>query len=178
MQQATATRFKGKRPSQGDVLAGIEWVKSFSISGGDVAIDTIMFPRSIVLSQDCDLENLGILSVLLAPLYVAEQFFEGSHLSLIDIKPLQIPDSRSYRNAIRNNEIHRYHYLEFSTGLLLPKLIVDFKHFVSVSFETTYDAWNNRYLCSICTPFRECISHRFSAYLSRTGTPLYCRALQ
>lgn len=176
----TTTRIRGERLRQGDVVANIEWVRSFCFAGGDIIVSTITFPRAVVLSQDCDLVNHSsqLMSVLLVPLYVKEHFVVAEHLSEISVEGpgKDVFKSKTYLKAMENNEVQRFHYLELHPSSTVPDSMIDFLQYFTVSYDVASQAWKLGYICSVCSPFRESITQRFTSYISRTAVPLYCRA--
>ena len=71
---------------------------------------------------------------------------------------------------IMNNEDPRFHFLHFEDGFELPDMVIDFKHFYTVSTEYLYRNINNR-VCSLSELYREKISQRFAYFISRIGLP-------
>ena len=70
---------------------------------------------------------------------------------------------------VMDNEIPRFHYLKFPDNDI-PELIIDFKHFFTVSRSVIYSQIYKR-LCSLDDLFREKINQRFSYFISRIGLP-------
>jgi hypothetical protein len=68
-----------------------------------------------------------------------------------------------------DNEIPRYHYLNFSENDM-PELIVDFKHFFTINRDLLYKNIDSK-LCSLDDLFKEKLSQRFSQFISRIGLP-------
>jgi hypothetical protein len=90
---------KNIRIQQGDIIRDVDYVESITEESGNIEIVKIRFPLIIVLTQDCDLQqdfnfrygsgnknnhDKFMISVLVAPLYNADQFFEGNHLDLLN----------------------------------------------------------------------------------------------
>ena len=176
-----------ERAQQGDIFSDIPFLESATEEAGEISVARIFFPWVVILSQECDLEqdmkcrSLGdeseshdkyLLTVLVAPLYVAEHVFAGSHWELLGRKMQRIKDSRTRMNLIIQNEIPRYHYLECGGDSQLASSVVDFKHYFAVSTETM-DRWRKQghYVCSLRPFFRERITQRFADFLSRIGLP-------
>ncbi|EMG37382.1 hypothetical protein PCS_01895 [Desulfocurvibacter africanus PCS] len=176
------------RICQGDIFKNVETIESAKEESGILTINKLIFPYVYVLTQDCDLlqdfdnkekcKNGGkdnqdkyLISVLVAPIYNAEHFISGTHLSELGIKSRPIDWKRSEGNNIRNNEVSRYHYLEFSKNVEIVNSIIDFKHYFSVHTETLLSEKSDKYICTVDVLYRENISHRFSSYLSRIGLP-------
>ena len=70
-----------------------------------------------------------------------------------------------------NNEIPRYHYIEFPTNVDIVNSFIDFKHYFTVNVEYIKQIKSAHYVCTISPVFRENICQRFSNYLSRIGLP-------
>lgn len=56
------------------------------------------------------------------------------------------------------------------SGIQVPNLVIDFKHYYTVSREKMYNNLNN-YFVSSKPLFREQLSQRFAYYLNRIGLP-------
>ncbi len=82
---------------------------------------------------------------------------------------MEFYNSAEKKKITQNNNI-RYHYIEFSKDILLPPLVIDFKHYFTVSLGNLEEQLTNR-IYSIDPLFRESISNRFAHYLSRIGLP-------
>ena len=141
-----------------------------------------MNPRC--LNQECDLESdykqkddkhsdANLLHLAIAPAFNFKQFLSGSHWGGIfeNNKAQKITDTTIKK--IIDNEIPRYHYLNFYEKDM-PELIIDFKHFFTINKEVLYRKMNNR-ICSMDNLFKEKINQRFSYYISRIGLPEYQR---
>ena len=176
-----------ERINQGDIYKDIWWLDKINDPSDDGFLDVsiIEFPYVFVLSQDCDLDRDEInridskpektydkylISVLVAPIYVAEHIFTGTHLEYLEMSSNNSFSSKQ-KEQIRKNQVPRYHYLEFDSSIELAPSIIDFKHYFSVN--TDYIRYNltEKYLCSVSKLFRERICQRFSNYLSRIGLP-------
>lgn len=179
----------GTRLSQGDIFSDVE----FPISAhrldekGDEVIEetTIEFPYVILMTQDCDLEqdyfnriqgkktqDKYLHSVLVCPAYLAEQFKKGDHLADLEIK-MESWNSDRY-GLIAGNQNPRFHFLVIDQSMHTPNLIIDFKHYYTISRDDLYSIAKTNYLCTLNQLFREQLSQRFSQYLSRVGTPELC----
>jgi len=167
-------------------LADVEHIESVGHTGGYIEVSKTVFPRIIVLTQDCDLEqdfrfrrsdppksthDKFLVSVLVAPLYTAEHVFAGEHLSLLNLKMAPIAKTATPGKTLMQNETPRYHYLPFSDASRLPPLIVDFKHYFSVNVEYLNALKPKAFICKVSELFRESISQRFANYLCRIGLP-------
>lgn len=179
---------KGTRIHQGDIFKYVPFYESYIEKGGGFELTVLEFPTAIVLTQECDLEQNArerecfqesnvephrmhdkfLVSLLCAPVYNAEQFFSGTHLSELDIKcERKTSDQRKY---IKSNREPRYHYIELDGDTELVPSVIDFKHYFSVSLLYLESGIHNR-ICSIKPIFRESISQRFANFLSRIGLP-------
>lgn len=180
------------RLSQGDIYRSVRIVEGSYPDG----LRETTFGYSVLLSQDCDLEqdwnasvSLTALSeddlderqktedkvlrhVILAPCYVEEAFREGQHLAG---REMQKWSSRQMENLIRPNKHIRYHHMPGESGLLEQALVVDFKHYFSVERDQFYEYAKQRaefeYVCSVAVLYREALSKRFGDYLARIGFP-------
>lgn len=182
---------KTSRIRQGDIYKDIELIEYIKERKGDLEISKILFPYIIVLTQECDLEqdfynrkpltrkgepqkdqDKQLMSVLVAPFFNVEQFKVGKHFEDIELKMNKdIKWDRTEGTKIRNNEIPRYHYLEFPGNVSIPLSIIDFKHFFSVNIMELNKIRSKNFICSVSQLFREEISQRFAYYLSRIGLP-------
>jgi len=87
---------KTGRLNQGDVFQHVDYLEYFQDKNGELSISKIQFPYVMILTQDCDLQHdynvrwaktkykdhdKRLLSVIVAPLYVADHVFNGEHLS-------------------------------------------------------------------------------------------------
>ena len=100
------------------------------------------------MTQDCDLaqdykfrwsradtknEDKWLLSVLVAPLYNVEHVYSGEHLTDIGMRMGLVNRRRTQGQYLRNNEIPRYHYIEFPDNVPIVPSVIDFKHYFSVN---------------------------------------------
>jgi hypothetical protein len=172
--------------SQGDIFRDIEMVEWIRDDAVEIVVSRIVFPLVIVLTQDCDLdqdytsrwshkktatEDKKIFSVLVSPLYNAEQVYQGKHLEDLGQAMQVISKNRTPGKTLRNNETPRYHYLEFPDHVPIVESVVDFKHYFSVNVETLKRLKRTRFVCKVGELYREDISQRFASYLSRIGLP-------
>lgn len=178
---------------QGDIIKDIEFIESIDEKDGNLEIRKIIFPLVIVLSQDCDLNqdydfrygkykekqnhDKYLISVLVAPLYNIDHFTEGKHLELLGRTAQTITKfnkkkkpTTQYKNLL-DNEIHRYHYLDFDDDVPIVPSIVDFKHYFTVNVEYLKKHKKQNFVCSVSSLYRERISQRFSYFLGRIGLP-------
>lgn len=177
---ARKTKKIPERLSQGDIFQDIEILENIEVDKSIVTVQKISFPFVVCLNQECDLEtdfrnndqvlcDNNLLHIAIAPAFIFEQFLSGTHCGEIfsNNKPQKRTDT-TIRKII-DNEIPRYHYLNFPDKDT-PALIIDFKHFFTVYKKVMYDQINKRF-CSIDDLFREKINQRFSYYISRIGLP-------
>ena len=177
-----------ERIRQGDIYRNIEYIEYAIEKMGIVDISKIDFPLIIILTQDCDLQqdytfrfpgearasqDKYLISVLVAPLYNAEQFYLGDHLSELGLKMAGF-ESRSKKSAnksLKNNEVPRYHYLDFPDNIPIVPSVIDFKHYFSVNIEQLTAIKDKNFVCKVSQLYREDISQRFASFLSRIGLP-------
>jgi len=172
-----------KRICQGDIFRDFEYIEFVSNNKKTGIGIKKIFPYLLVLSQDCDLESdhknhmecednqdKYLISILVCPGYSADALREGNHLKEYSLKMNTINSERW--NNIKNNQNSRYHFLRGVQELQIPNLVVDFKHYYTISRDMLYENFKDYYLGSINELFREAISQRFANYLSRIGLPL------
>ncbi len=174
------------RVCQGDILRDIEFVEYFSEKDGFLELSRITFPYVIVLTQDCELEqdyrvrwsrkgtqndDKRLLSILVAPLYNVEHVYAGEHLSGLDMTMRSIRKNKTDGRNLRNNDTPRYHYIEFPSSVQLAASVVDFKHYFSVNIEYLKKMKQTNFVCKVAEIYREAVSQRFSAFLSRIALP-------
>jgi len=179
-----------ERVSQGDIYKNIEFIESITEADGIIEINKIIFPYVIVLTQDCDLaqdftfrsedsktDDKLILSVLVAPIYNAELFFIGEHLSELGRTMQEIniyKKGKKLTTDAKNlfqNDTPRYHYLEFKRDLDMVPSVIDFKHYFSLNLNYLYEIRKTNFVFKISELYREDISQRFASFLSRIGLP-------
>lgn len=172
------------RISQGDIFQDITVIENVKVNGAEMELKTITFPYVICLNQDCDLNsdkrekdnnpngnrNCRLLHLIVAPLFVFASFVEGNHWGdIFDPEPA-INMKRTVGKKITNNEDPRYHYLHFNSESKMPDMVIDFKHFFTISTEQLYDNLDKR-VCSVEELYREKICQRFAFFQSRIGLP-------
>lgn len=168
------------RICQGDIFKDIEVIEHLEPFDSKLRVQKLWFPYVICLNQECDLESDfqlsaaknsdgNLLHLAIAPMFIFEQFLNGSHWG--DIFTHNKPQRRGDTsiNKITSNEIPRYHYIKFLEPDM-PEFIVDFKHFFTVNRNLLYAQLDKR-VTSIEDLFKEKISQRFSYYISRIGLP-------
>lgn len=180
------TKGKTSRLSQGDIIRNVDYIESICERNGSLKISKIRFPLVIVLTQDCDLAqdykyryseeshnsyDKLMFSVLVAPLYNADHFFQGEHLSLLDYKIQPINRKKTPGDFIIKNDNPRFHYLEFDPDIPIVQSVIDFKHYFSVNLEYLKKKKKKDFVCKVSELYREQITLRFSNFLSRIGLP-------
>lgn len=172
------------RVCQGDILRDIEYLESMREVEGEIEIRKIIYPYAIVLTQDCDLaqdytfrheeketKDKLIVSVLMAPMHNAEHVFVGEHLNELGITSQRIKKNGSHGKLIMQNQLPRYHYLAFPDDVPIVPLIIDFKHYFSAPVPYLNSIKGSNFECKVSDLFREDVSQRFAAFLSRIGLP-------
>lgn len=173
------------RVVQGDVYRDVEYLQSALEEEGIIEVKSVVFPLVVVLTQDCDLEHdflsraVGntqgndktLISVLVAPMYNAEHFHLGEHLSELGLQREKINWGRGEGKLLRNNERARFHYLEFPNKVDIVPSVIDFKHYFSVSVEYLAEAKKGQFVCRLAPLDREGVCHRFAGFLSRIAIP-------
>src|SRR3990170_8836923 len=96
---------KEARISQGDIYKDVEFIEYAIEREGVIEISKIVFPFVVVLTQDCDLNqdytvrwarkdtpnhDKKLFSVIVAPLYNSEHFYNGKHLSELSMSMAEI----------------------------------------------------------------------------------------
>jgi hypothetical protein len=166
------------RICQGDIFTNIEIIENINIIGSKVQLKKINFPYVVCLNQECDLESdfksksnkdNKLLHIAIAPAFNFAEFLGGNHWGeIFDINSTsKRKDTKT--GLIIDNEIPRFHYLNFPENDM-PELVIDFKHFFTVNRDNFYSQINNR-LCSLEDLFKEKLSQRFSQFISRIGLP-------
>jgi hypothetical protein len=176
------------RISQGNIYRDVDFIEYVVEKGGYVEISRIIFPLVVVLTQDCDLEqdfqfrhgrprakiktqDKLLLSVLVAPLYNAEHFYLGEHLSELGMQMQTINWNRSAGDIIKNNQNPRYHYVEFPDDTPIVASVIDFKHYFSVNIIYLKKEKKRDFVCRLPPLYREKLSQRYASFLARIGLP-------
>lgn len=177
-----------ERVSQGDLIKDVEFIEYAIEKNGNIEVSKINFPLIIVLTQDCDLnedhklrksdppkstQGKQLMSILVAPIYNVEHFYDGKHLSEIglNMKPFENRPKKTKNKLFIDNEIPRYHNLRFPDDVPLVESVIDFKHYFSVNVLYIEKLKKTNFVGKVSELYREDISHRFSAFLSRIGLP-------
>lgn len=177
---------KDSRLSQGDIIRDVEYIEYVSEKSGNLVVSKIIFPLIIVLTQDCDLaqdykfrwshsdiktNDKWLLSVLVAPIYNIEHVYTGEHLSDINMKMEPINRNKTPGKNLRHNETPRYHYIEFPNEIPIVPSVIDYKHYFSVNVVYLKKLKKENFVCKLADLYKEDVSQRFSAFLSRIGVP-------
>jgi hypothetical protein len=173
-----------QRLCQGDIFRDVEYFEHVTENDGILEVRKILFPYALVLTQDCDLaqdhtfrttpretQDKWLISALLAPMYNAEHFFAGEHLLDIGIRSQPINKKGRDGHLLISNQTPRYHYLTFPPEIPLSPAIIDFKHYFAAPTPYLATRRDTHRVCTIGTLYREDISQRFAAFLSRIGLP-------
>jgi len=165
-------KHSGKRICQGDIFRDFEYIEFVSNNKKIGTGIKKIFPYLLVLSQDCDLESdhknhieckdnqdKYLISILVCPGYSAEALREGNHLKEYGLKMNRIDSDRW--KIIKNNQNPRYHFLRGVQELQIPNLVVDFKHYYTISRDMLYENFKDYYLSSINELFRSKIYQLF-----------------
>lgn len=180
---ARTKQTKGSRINQCDIFHDIDIVECITEGTEGVSVSCIRFPLMICLNQDCDLnsderdklkedsnKDCRLLHLIVAPLFNFDEFKDGQHWGDIFQTGQKYNPNKTDGKKIMNNEDPRFHFLHFEDGFELPDMVIDFKHFYTVSTEYLYRNINNR-VCSLSELYREKISQRFAYFISRIGLP-------
>lgn len=163
---------------QGDILKDLSFVVGDKARSVDM--DSIYLKYAVVLSQDCDVEqdykgravngdnDKYIRSILVCPAFDLEEFSPGNHF---DGWKMEVFNDKKIKKLKNNDEYKRYHFLPQSIELLIPDLVLDFKHYFTLPRDFLYRKKKEIYLASLSELFREELSQRFSNYVSRIGLP-------
>lgn len=179
------------RPYQGSVYHDVSvslLIPSEDVGGLDLKKLTLEY--AVVMTQDCDLEkdhtnrsklaeaeeeegdhDKCLPSILVCPGSPSLRFKEGSHLEPLGLR--MKPKSRKELDKIQHNRTLRYHFLSQEPTLLVPDLVIDFKHIFTVSTDLLREryAGKKHHIARLKCPYREDLSQRFAAFLSRVGLP-------
>lgn len=164
----------------------MECIEYAIVKSGNIEVSKITFPLVIVLTQDCDLQqdhtfrnpkmpkltqDKWLLSVLVAPLYNVEHLYTGEHLAELNMKMTTIDRKSTQGKNLVQNETPRYHYLAFPNETPIPPSVIDFKHYFAVNVLYLKKLKRKNFVCQVSDLYREDISQRFAAFLSRIGLP-------
>jgi hypothetical protein len=104
-------------------------------------------------------------------MYNAEHVFQGTHLHDLELKMAEINKRKSPGEMLMQNEKPRYHYISFPPEVSIVPMVVDFKHYFSVSANYVRKVRSKAFVCRLGELYREDLSQRFAAYLARIGLP-------
>ena len=160
---AKIKKTEGNRINQCDIFHDIDIVECITEGADGVSVSYIRFPLMICLNQDCDLnsderdklkensnKDCRLLHLIVAPLFNFDVFKDGQHWGDIFQTGQKYNPNRTDGKKIM--------------------MVIDFKHFYTVSTEYLYRNINNR-VCSLSELYREKISQRFAYFISRIGLP-------
>ena len=163
---------------QGDIFRNVTLFRNIQENKENVLIDEVKFEYVVVLSQTCDLARIydknpnSILSVLVAPLFLLDEFKNGKYLDFVGIVTQEIKKDKSLQPFI-NNEKPRFYVISLDNKTKIENsindsFIIDFKYF----FTADMSQFNKKnYVTSVKPFYREELSHNFASYLSRIGIP-------
>ncbi len=178
------------RPCQGSLYRNLVLV----VTGGTLRFGKIPFslldmPYSIAMSQECDLvqdnyarvtdlsekpapDDKVLPSVLICPGYQASLFRAGKHLA--GLRKTMLSYSGKPWAVIKNNSNPRFHFMCQWPPLQVPELVVDFKHFQTISTEVLRNVYGGpeHHIARLACPYREELSQRFASFLARIGVPV------
>lgn len=176
------------RPWQGDIYLDVKLIQDIMQvetpeGEHEWVFNEVTYDYSVVLTQECDLEqdyyyrildkgdqDKYIPMILMVPAYLAESLRYGKHLTGYGQK-MQHINSDDWKK-VKNNDNKRYHYLKIDTYKNVPELVVDFKHFFTMSRDIIYNKiMNMSYKVSLTILYREELSQRFCSFISRIGIP-------
>jgi hypothetical protein len=175
------------RVCQGDILKNVELIEYAIEKDGNIEISKIIFPLTIVLTQDCDLQqdftnrnkdnptnqDKHLISIIVAPIYNLEHVYAGEHLSELGLQ-MQLFSNKPEKldnKFLKQNQNPRYHYLEFDKSIQIVDSVIDFKHYFTVNVRYLDKHKVDSFVGKVSELFRENISHRFASFLSRIGLP-------
>lgn len=138
----------------------------------------VSHPYTIIVSQDCDLEqdyrartgqipdDKLVTHVLVCALFTQDEFRNRSRIG------------SDLWKRVRQNQDERYHYLIEATirdtENNLPELIADFKTVFSLPTEFVYWLLSTEQATrrgALCSPYLEDFMHRLYSFLGRVATP-------
>lgn len=171
------------RICQGDIYRDIKYFLWIDIKGKEIDGADITFPYLVVLTQECDLDldfkyrtetcsnnDKCLQSILVSPAYLAEKLRYGIHLEELEMKMERL--NANQWSVVKRNQNPRYHHLPAYEEYKIPELVIDFKHYYTISRDYFYQYFQKQYIGTIEQLFRESLSQRFSYYLSRIGLPV------
>jgi hypothetical protein len=172
---------KEKHVHQGDIYKEIDIL----IYNAEGELLEVTFPYVIVASQECDLSqdydnrcdlntekhDKYIPSIIVVAAYLKELFKKGDHLR--DINQTMEDHNSARMKLIEQNNNFRYQFLSGCSDYQIPELVVDFKHYYTISRDYFCSKFldENHYLASLNSIYREHFSSRFGHYLCRIALP-------
>lgn len=166
------------RITLGDVLQNFK----FNVVQTNGDVKEFSYEYLIVITQDCDLEqwennrktppntlkNQFLANILILPAFLAERIRRGdAYKELFNIQ--QESKGSDEFKKITQNKNERYHFLKSEDDI--QDLIIDFKHYFTIPYDTLKEQYEEKYLATVNELFRENLSSRFTNYLSRIGLP-------
>lgn len=155
-------------------------VKDFQIISLDEAkeIKRITLPYCAIISQACDIEqsndNNGFLpNIMVLPLYVFEIFTAGNHLKKCGYDDIaqRVFSSKENEKLKRNSDYSRYHFLPQEKDFLEHDVVADFKHYYTIPKSLVINQFQDKYIATTDSLYKESLSQRFCNYLGRIGLP-------
>lgn len=177
---AKTTALNLNKIEQCDVFKDVLLIESVQANGDTVNVTQVHYPMAMCLNQSCDLESdlrdriaakdsdKYILQLIMLPVFNAIKLKHGAHWGQM-VKSATSFGREKWKDVC-NNEVPRYHFLNFSEAECQTPLVIDFKHFFTVSRDYLYGNLNNR-LFAMAPLYRESIATRFANYLARIGLP-------
>lgn len=171
------------RLCQGDILRDVTLLEPTTDENGELDVAERTLPYVVVLTQDCDLEqddsarkekpkrndDKFLQSVLLCPAYQSLKVRAGTHLEELKMT-MQSFHSANW-SLLKQNNMHRYHFLPEEPEFQLTELVLDFKQYFTSPREFFCARYKKNYVTTLGPLFRELLSQRFANYLSRIGLP-------
>lgn len=167
---------------QGDLFKDIDIALGCAVKGAkNMKILDSTIPYAVVMSQACDLnkdytarkdkkkvQNDFLQTILICPAYLSEDFKAGVHIEGFQMDSFSV---KRVEKLEKNYEYSRFHFLKGDNNAGIQDLVVDFKHFMTIPRDSVYKYKNALYVTTLNELFREDLSQRFAAYLSRIGLP-------
>ena len=169
---------------QGDIFKDV----TYGYMDGEEYIE-FSFPYAIIISQACDVNFMDTVtrnregkatkfmpSILLCPLYNAQEVKEGRYVELfsslkINLKQEPVYNSKEYE-TIRKNWHYRFYQFDvkLKDEIILQDMMIDFKHYFSLPANILIDNIENR-ICRSDDLHAEQITLKFAVFLSRVAIP-------
>ncbi len=171
--------------NQGDIFRDVSFILAgnYNTDTNKFDIINVDLKYAIVINQECDLDldhksrndinvknqDKILPNILLLPGYLSESFKQGNHLG-VNIQG-NVWSSDLFKQIKENNN-PRFHYINKLSDFQVPELVVDFKHIYTIKQDIIYKSFTKWYVATFNELFREDISQRYCAYLSRIGLPV------